>query len=268
MLATSLCFSTSQARTVDEIEATREVRICVAGSSHQLYRAMGKEFARFLDVKPVIIKLHSWDQQFHNAAGKTVKKSISPPALLANGTCDLYPNNLVVKPWRLQKLAIVPLYNSWMTVITHKSRKKQFNKLADLGGKRVSIMKNTSYHSWLETTNQTALKNNPVQIIFADTDASMQAVNNGTVDFTLIGADGAFNWTRQKVPDLEIAFPVGQTSLIGWATHQEHIELQAALHGFFIRQHKPDSALNRIWMEHVGISLNEFNEFIGTFTYL
>nr|CRH04912.1 conserved protein of unknown function [Candidatus Magnetococcus massalia] len=251
-----------------EIKKSAELRLCVAGSSHRLYQAMGVKFAQFLAVKPIIHRLHSWDQQFHNGVGETVKQAFYTPTLLRSGICDLYPNNLVVKPWRLRKLAIIPLYNTWMTVIMHKDRSQQFEKLAQLGGKSASVMKSTSYHNWLEKVNRTILKENPVRIQFAKTDQSMQAVNSGAVDFTLIGADGAFNWTRKKVPELEIAFPTGPTSLVGWATHQEHVELQAALHEFFLRQYTPDSPLDRIWLKHVGITLNEFNTFIGTFTFL
>ena len=54
----------------------------------------------------------------------------------------------------------------------------------------------------------------------------MRAVDKKIVDFTIIGADGALNWTRKKVKNSVVAFPVGSANELGWAFRKEDKGLQ------------------------------------------
>src|SRR5688572_27935526 len=81
-------------RTLAEIRATGTLRICVAGSNAPFHQANGEAFARFLGVKPEVKLLPEWDSQFHNSEGVTVTEARYEPQLLADGTCDLFPNDL------------------------------------------------------------------------------------------------------------------------------------------------------------------------------
>jgi membrane-bound lytic murein transglycosylase MltF len=249
-------------RSLEEIRKTNELRICVAGSSYELYTAMALAFAEHLGVSPRVKQLDSWDQQFQNDKGVTDKEASYTPALMDSGDCDCYPNDMVKNDWRLKKVDFVILFRTRMVVVVHKDNQPAYTGLADLAGKNAAIQKGTSYHSWLETQNARLLASNPIQIQFMTTDESMQAVDRKSADFTIIGADGALNWTRKKVKNLVVAFPIGDTTEVGWAFRKKDKDLQEAVRRFFDSQAVVGSRFDSIWKEKVGIPLSEFNVFI------
>ncbi len=205
------------ARSLDEIRKSGELRLCVAGSSSRLYSQMGTVFAEHLRVRANIKKLDSWDQQFHNKDGVTVKEESYTPLLMETGECDCYPNDVVMHEWRMKKLGFVVLFKTRMTVVVHRDKKENFRSKADLMGKTAAVMKGTTYHTWIEEKNRTDFADNPVRIQYMSTDDSMKAVDSKAADFTVIGADGALNWTRNKVKNSETAFFVGPVTQVGWA---------------------------------------------------
>jgi membrane-bound lytic murein transglycosylase MltF len=249
-------------RSLKEIRKTNELRICVAGSSYELYTAMALAFAEHLGVSPRVKRLDSWDQQFQNDKGVTDKEAAYTPALMDSGDCDCYPNDVVKNDWRLKKLDFVILFRTRMVVVVNKDNQPAYKGVADLAGKKAAIQKETSYSSWLETQNAGPLVSSPIQIQFMTTDESMQAVDTKFVDFTVIGADGALNWTRNKVKNVVVAFPVGDTTEVGWAFRKKDKDLQEAVRRFFDSQAAVGSRFDEIWKEKVGIRLSEFNVFI------
>jgi len=249
-------------RSLKEIRKTNELRICVAGSSYELYTAMALAFAEHLGVSPRVKRLDSWDQQFQNDKGVTDKEAAYTPALMDSGDCDCYPNDVVKNDWRLKKLDFVILFRTRMVVVVNKDNQPAYKGVADLAGKKAAIQKETSYSSWLETQNAGPLVSSPIQIQFMTTDESMQAVDTKFVDFTVIGADGALNWTRNKVKNVVVAFPVGDTTEVGWAFRKKDKDLQEAVRRFFGSQAAVGSRFDEIWKEKVGIPLSEFNVFI------
>ena len=249
-------------RSLKEIRKTNELRICVAGSSYELYTAMALAFAEHLGVSPRVKRLDSWDQQFQNDKGVTDKEAAYTPALMDSGDCDCYPNDVVKNDWRLKKLDFVILFRTRMVVVVNKDSQSAYKGVADLAGKKAAMQKGTSYSSWLETQNAGPLVSSPIQIQFMTTDESMQAVDTKFVDFTVIGADGALNWTRNKVKNVVVAFPVGDTTEVGWAFRKKDKDLQEAVRRFFDSQAAVGSRFDEIWKEKVGIPLSEFNVFI------
>jgi membrane-bound lytic murein transglycosylase MltF len=249
-------------RSLEEIRKTNELRICVAGSSYELYTAMALAFAEHLGVSPRVKRLDTWDQQFQNDKGVTDKEAAYTPALMESGDCDLYPNDLVKNDWRLKKLDFAILYRTRMVVVVNKDNQPAYKSVADLAGKNAAIQKGTSYYSWLEAQNAGPLASSPIRIHFMTTDESMQAVNAQSADFTIIGADGALNWTRNRVKNVVVAFPVGDTTEVGWAFRKKDKDLQAAVGRFFDSQAAVGSRFDEIWQEKVGIPLSEFNVFI------
>jgi membrane-bound lytic murein transglycosylase F len=249
-------------RSLEEIRQTNELKICVAGSSYELYTAMALTFAEYLGVSPRVKRLDSWDQQFQNDKGVTDKDAAYTPALMDSGDCDVYPNDLVKNDWRLKKLDFVILFRTRMVVVVNKDNQPAYKGVADLAGKKAAIQKGTSYSSWLETQNAGPLVSSPIQIHFMTTDECMQAVDTKFVDFTVIGADGALNWTRNKVKNVVVAFPVGDTTEVGWAFRKKDKDLQEAVRRFFDSQAAVGSRFDEIWKEKVGIPLSEFNVFI------
>ena len=249
-------------RSLEEIRKTNELRICVAGSSYELYTAMALAFAEHLGVSPRVKRLDSWDQQFQNDKGVTDKEAAYTPTLMESGDCDCYPNDVVKNDWRLKKLDFVILFRTRMVVVVHKDNQPAYKSVADLAGKNATIQKETSYHSWLETQNAGPLAPSPIRIQFMTTDESMQAVDSKSTDFTIIGADGALNWTRNKVKNVVVAFPIGDTTEVGWAFRKKDRDLQEAVRRFFDSQAAVGSRFDEIWKEKVGIPLSEFNVFI------
>jgi membrane-bound lytic murein transglycosylase MltF len=254
-----------EARSLEEIRKTHEIRMCVAGSSYELYTAMGMAFVEHIGVHPKVRRLDSWDQQFHNENGITIKEESYTPALLASGECDFYPNDLVIHEWRKKKLDFVILFRTHMTVVVHRDNQSRFTTEAELKGKTAAIQKGTTYHTWMEEKNTTDFADNPIRIRFMTTDESMKAVDTKAVDFTIIGADGALNWTRNKVKDSVVAFPVGTVTEVGWAFRKDDQDLQEAVRQFFEMQRKVGSQFDNIWQEKVGIALSEFTLFMTNF---
>jgi ABC-type amino acid transport substrate-binding protein len=248
---------------LEEIRKSNELRICVAGSSYELYTAMALAFAEHLGVFPRINRLDSWDQQFQNAEGATDKDKAYTPALMDSGACDVYPNDLVRNDWRSKKLDFVILFRTRMVVVVNTDNLSAYKGVADLAGKTAAIQKGTSYHSWLEAQNTGPLASNPIKIRFMTTDESMRAVDTKSADFTIIGADGALNWTRNKVKNVVVAFPIGDTSEVGWAFRKKDKDLQEAVRRFFDSQAAVGSRFDEIWQAKVGIPLSEFNVFIS-----
>ena len=70
------------------------------------------------------------DEQYFNHKGKTDREAAYTPALLANGKCDFYPNNLTKNEWRLKKLDFVALFPSRMMVVVAKSKQAQIKTVA------------------------------------------------------------------------------------------------------------------------------------------
>jgi ABC-type amino acid transport substrate-binding protein len=216
------------------------------------------------DIKPTFRRV-AWDEQFFNQQGHTDREASYTPALLAAGTCDLYPSNLTMTAWRLKKLDFVPLFQSRMMVVVHTARQKQFNGPADLAGKTAAVQKDTSFHTWLQAQNEAAYAANPVHIQLFGPGASLTAVDAGAVDFTITDADTAIWSTRYQFKNAVVAFPVGPPDEIGWAFRKQDQDLQAAVAQFFARQKaSPTSTLNRIWENHFGLTLNKFETLVKT----
>lgn len=250
-----------EARSLDEIKKSGEIRICLAGSAHEYYQEMGEVFARWLNVKASIKNLDSWDHQFHNATGKTEKDLSYSPALLKNGTCDFYPNDLVMNDWRKKKLAFVKLFQSQMVVSVHKDRFGEFAEIKDLKGKTAAVMKNSSYHNWIVTSNQSTLSNNPAQFVFLKTYDAWEAVRQKKADFTISNASGILKQLDGKAKDLRIAFSVGKTSDIGWALSKDDKDLLIVLEMFIKGQLRKRSEFDIIWQNR-GMGLVEYMAFV------
>ncbi len=252
----------AEARSLEEIKKTDEIRLCLAGSGYQYYKKMGMVFAEWLDVNAVVRRLDSWDQQFYNNDGVTIKAAAYTPYLLESGECDFYPNDLVVTDWRKKKLAFVVLYQSRMVVLVHNDEQSRFTTENDLKGKTAAIMKNTTYHSWLKEQNRTVFTDNPVKIRCMKSSAARKLVHEKMADFTITNLNIAFTTIKEEQLHLKVAFPVGPVTEVGWAFRQEDHDLQKAAHELFNRQRTKNSQFDDIWKER-GVSLSDYMLFLS-----
>ncbi len=265
-----------QARSLEAIRASKEIRVCITpdlsvataepadcNENCVFSGPVCEEVSAFAetlgsDIKPRFIKIE-WDEQFYNKEGKTVYEAEYSPELLASGKCDIFPSNLTKNEWRSKKMDFVTVFPSRMMVIIHKSKKAAFKTAADLSGKCVSVVLNTSYYTWIQEQNQTVYQKNLVKFEFAHSDEeATEYVMAGKADFTLIDADKAIWIIRNKLKDAAVAFPVGHTDEIGWAFCKDDKDLQAAVQKFFDENRSDASVLNRIWEKYFGLTLNKF----------
>ena len=129
-----LSAATAHARTLGEIRSSGTIFLCVAGSSAPFYQANGEAFARHLGVTPVTRKLANWDQQFHNVEGVTVKEARYESRLLAEGSCDVFPNDLHINDWRRSKMSMVPYYSTRKVIVAHREMRRIIKSVSDLAG--------------------------------------------------------------------------------------------------------------------------------------
>lgn len=267
----------SHARTLEEVKASGELRVCIApivpalaapldpvcrhdcGFSGPVYREV-MAFVNYLggSVRPVFDRVE-WDEQFYDQNGQTVRDAAYTPDLLASGRCDIYPTHVTKREWRSKKMDFAILFPSRMMVIINQSLLDPVKTPADLAGRTAAIEKNTSFHTWILEQNETLFAHNPVTIRLMGLDDALNAVEDGDADFTLVDADIALWEAARSTRHLEVAFPVGSQDEIGWAFAKKDQDLRAAVQDFFDSQ-APDeqSELNRIWKEEFGVTLPQF----------
>ena len=252
------------ARTLAEIRATGELRICVAGSSASFYQANGEAFARFLAVRPLVTQLAHWDQQFQNEAGGG-KDGRNEARLLANGSCDLFPNDLHITDSRRAAMQLVPYYTTRKVIVAHRKLRPILRQPANLAGRTAMVQKGTAYEAWLTRQNESAYSAEPVVIQFLPTADSMKAVSEGRADFTVIGAEGAFKWVRGELENLDLLFPVDDQVAVGWGISLSANDLRAELERFFAENLRVGSDIDRAWQKQYGISRMEYQLFEASF---
>lgn len=234
-LGGALCLLAGPAlsRSLAEIQSSGQLRICIAGSSAAFYQANGEAFARFLGVRPEVRQLGSFDEQFQNASGQTERDSRYEPRLFADGTCDVFPNDLHAVNWRLAKMRIVSYYTVRKVVVAHRLRREDLSVIGDLGGKTAAVLKGTSYDDWILEINKSALGQNPIKVRYTSTEDAVRQVAEGQADFTVLGTEGAFKWVRENPANLAIIFPVDDDVEVGWGVSSSAPALARQLARFF-----------------------------------
>jgi HD-GYP domain-containing protein (c-di-GMP phosphodiesterase class II) len=253
------------ARSLEEIQRTGSLRICVAGSSALLYQANGEAFARFLNVTPEVRRLKSFDEQFENDEGRVVQEARYESRLLADGSCDLFPNDLHVADWRESKMLLVPYYTVRKVIVARRELLPVLKQLADLAGRKAAVQAGTAYDTWLGQINRDQFPGNPIVVIHAPTEDSVRSVAEGSVDFTVLGTDGAFKWVRSDIAHLTILFPVDKPVQVGWGLALSARSLAEELKRFFEESKRIDSDIDRNWRQYYQVSLMEYEVFQSSF---
>ena len=258
----------ASARTLGEIRNSGELRICTSGVSASFYQKNGEAFARYLKLSSRVTKLADWDQQFHNDSGTTVKEARYESQLLADGSCDVFPNDLHIVDWRQSKMLLVPYYKTRKMIVANKDMRGVLKQEADLEGHIAAVQQGTAYESWIVEKNQTQFRNRPVIVQRANTEQSMKLVAERKADFTVIGAEGAFKWVRRDLEDLDMLFPVGKIVEVGWGVSLSAPDLAEQLHAFFADSLRIGSSLDRSWANYYDISLLEYRLFESSIDYV
>lgn len=250
-----------EARTLDEIRNSGKLFICTAGASEAFYRSNAEAFARYLGVTPHVKHLSDWDQQFQNEMGVVVKEGKYEARLLANGECDVFPNDLHMADWRQSKMLLIPYYKTSKLIVGYRDLRKTVKTESDLAGLKAAVQKGTSYEAWLLAWNASIVPRKPIAIVNAQTDECLKQVARHQADFTVIGAEGAFKWVSEDPDSLEILFPVGDFASVGWGVGKASTELANEIAAFFEANKRIGSELDRSWQRQYGISLMEYTYF-------
>ena len=265
-LLLALVVGSASARTLPQIRESGVLRICVAGSSAPFYRANAEAFARFLGLQAEVRELASFDEQFHNAQGVTARDESYDPRVLADGSCDLLPNDLHVVPWRESKMLLVPYYSVRKVVVAHRDHFGAMKRIEDLAGRMAAVQKGTNYDDWLQSANATQFARNPVKISHMPTSEALKQVAEAKVDFTLLGTESALKWVREDVERLAVLFPVDQPVEVGWAVARNAPALAKQLQQFFDASKRVDSVLDANWRQNYRVSLMEYGLFEASFS--
>lgn len=254
-----------QARTLREVELTGSLRLCLAGSSAEFYRANGEALARHLGVAAEILYLKDWNAQFEDHNGKVVKEASYTARRLADGSCDVFPNDLHLLAWRQTKMALVPYYSTRNVVVVNHGLRSAIRSIDDLRGRRAAVQQGTAYDSWLLEQNAGRLAANPVTIDYYPTDKAMHEVNDGRAEFTVVGSESSVKWLRNDQVELDMLFPVGQPVDVGWGIHPAADDLKVRIEQFFADNQRLGSELDRAWFAHRNISLIEYRLLYDSF---
>ncbi|MDB2405523.1 transporter substrate-binding domain-containing protein [Arcobacteraceae bacterium] len=247
----------AHSRELDIIKKSGELRVCTAGSAYEYYEKMALVFAKHLEVKAIVTNLPSWDHQFHNEDGKTIKEGVYIPKLMQSGKCDIYPNDLVIHEWRKKKLALLPIFQTFMVVAVHKDKIEEYKEIVDLKNKHAVLMENTTYHTWLEKVNQDFKEEEKVKISFLKTYEAWKSISENKADFTVANVNGLFKKTKTIAKNIRVAFKISDPSDIGWAFNPMDEKLINNANAFIVTQQKKDSEFDKIWANE-GLSLSEY----------
>ncbi len=208
-------------------------------------------------VRPVFHRLE-WDEQFHDADGRTVREGVYTPRFMETGKCDVYPSHLTKNEWRLKKLDFATLFLSRMMVLTLGDRLHEFTSEVDLAGKTVAVALNTSLHTWVLERNENEFRDTPIHIALIPPGAELPTVASGDADFTILDAEVSLWESTHRYPDMAVAFPVGPVDELGWAFRKQDLNLRNAVQAYFDTQIDDEtSELNRIWKEEYGVTLSQ-----------
>ncbi len=255
-------------RGLAEIRRSGELRICYPSLSTLTSEAQidhphvrtAITFARFLNVAPRLREI-PWDKVFEDSDGKVHQDRTYTPALLKHKTCDFFPSDITILPWRQNKLAFAPIYASRKIVIVRREDVPKYVNIASLGGKKTITQSNTTYADWLEHQNKDVLRSQPIRILYNPTSHPLVDLRARRSDFAILDAYSALSAIRSKYQDLAVAFPVGMTEQIAWGFAREDRDLLDRFQDFF-RQASQDSRseVNGHFRRFFGIDLPQVNE--------
>ncbi len=159
---------------------------------------------------------------------------------LQDGRGDIAAAFLTITPEREQEVDFVSPHGRDVAeiVVAHRNAPK-LNRSADLSGKKVYVLRDSSYQRHLTLLNEKfkIADLEPVEIIEADgqflTEDIIEMVNAGVIDYTICDDFKAELWAK-VLPDIRLDSEVRiiEEQHIGWAIRKDSPELLAALNTY------------------------------------
>jgi len=161
------------------------------------------------------------------------------PALLA-GKGDIAASFLTITPQRNKKVLFATGGKRKVSelLVRHKNA-PAITKIEKLSGKKVYLLRNSSYIEHLKKINQTFVAKNLAPIIIEEADQHLltedilELVNSGIKKYTIVDDYIAELWLK-ILPDIKVNknFSISDKNTIGWAVRKNNKELQSSLNNF------------------------------------
>ena len=197
----------------------------------------------------------TWDEQFQNSEGETIREASYTPHLMATGKCDVYPSNLIRRDWRMKKLRQITVFPSRDVVIIDQSKRDDIRSFEDLAGRTAALVESSAQHSWMDEQNATVFVNDPLTITFVPSvNDEFHAIVAGEAEIGVVPAYTAYPALRAEFPTLVAAFPVGPITEHTWAFRKDAAQLHEAFQAWITdQQANSNSVFNQMFSEQYGV---------------
>jgi ABC-type amino acid transport substrate-binding protein len=275
----ALAATQADARSLDAILASGEIRFCVApygpvigtvepegclGEDCQFegpLKSVTDAFAASLgDNVSAAYRILTWDEQFQNAEGQTVRDADYAPGLFASQQCDMFPTYMLRNDWRQRKMSQPVVFPVRKMVIINRDNVQAIRGPDDLAGRVAAVMPSSWQEDWIRDQNNGPYEGAPVEMQVRPTIADTLAeVDEGRVDFALLSSEDALWFTRHALKNSMAAFPFGDMLQASMGVPKESPDLLAAFEAFWAAQRADEaSELNVMWRETFGLAFPKY----------
>lgn len=230
------------------------------GTIRGLHYMMTEHLARLLDLPAAYTPVYF--AQFFESRGALPDKILTDPDfhytpdLLLDH--DFYAGTLTPLPWREKILDFIPVYLTRLIFVSRQG--EEINRLADLEGKRIALIRNTSYQSWFESLEGI----NPADLIYVESrtgEETIEMVASGEADVTITDANLAIVQIRE-FSNLNVTTAASSLDVLAWAVADGNRLMQSILEKY-IALIKKDGSFEEFWTRYYGISSLEYLDLIG-----
>ncbi len=222
------------------------------------------EFAKFLNVKLEVVNT-TWNDNF-SRKGKIPDNyqtnpnvSYTPDALRR---ADFICGTIYVLEWRKKFFDYAGILDLSDLLIVPKSN-KSLKSYEELKGLTIGFLSNSSYETHIKSINNLV----DGKIKFKTTSSEEQSqklLKQGRIDGFITVSYLALEFVKHN-PDYKIAFPVSPVKKIGWAVENDNEGLREEIENFYATL-KGSGKLDRIFIEHFGMSYSKYLEIISAYS--
>ncbi|WP_294946102.1 transporter substrate-binding domain-containing protein [Sulfurivirga sp.] len=170
------------------------------------------------------------------------------------GRGDIGAAGLTITPSRARLVDFtLPYLTGINEILVTGMLAEQPHRLEDLAGKKIVVVRGSSYATHLNVFNQALIYRGlpPMQIVLAEPELEaedlLELLNEGLIDYTVVDSHLAHAWARvlnNIRPRDDFVFHYG--GRIAWAVRKNNPKLKQALNRFIKAQAKPGSLLSNI----------------------
>ena len=171
---------------------------------------------------------------------------------------DFYAGTFTSLPWRSKFLRFIPVYFTRLIFISRRG--EEIHEPADLAGKRIALIPQTSYEEWVQEYAGEGVSQITV-VEPATGKESIRMVAEGAADVTVADANLAIIQIRE-FSNLNVTIASHQLEELNWAVPRENSRLATILEKF-IRLIRVNGLFESLWLDTYGISTVDYLDLIG-----